>query len=361
MPRASPVFLALAAACRLTQGLRCGRGAGSLAHRTLTSMSLSSPAATLVLHDGTTHPLVGYGTYKVGYVPPSASSSATGSSPLAAGESKSAADCVRQALEVGYTFLDCAEFYGNEAEVGAGIAASGVPRDKLFLASKVWTTTVHGGPEAVRKQVLRSIEDLGCGYLDLCCIHWPVPGKHVAAYEELQRLQQEGLIVSLGLSNYAIEDYQELMGSSNVNIKPTVNQIEINPFLYRKQTIDYFMDQGVQLQSYRALRDGKAFQHPVVAAIAARRGKTPAQVLGRWCVQNGFIYIPKSVQVDRMVENAQVLDWELTAEDMADLSGLTTEENLETFKALYIKCVLRDTPLEGTPEGSRLIKEITVL
>lgn len=263
---------------------------------------------------------------------------------------------MREALSVGYRFLDCAEFYGNEAEVGAALAESRVRRDEIYLASKAWTTTIYNGPGAVRSQVLKTIEDLGCGHLNLYCIHWPVPGKHVDAYIELQRLREEGFITSLGVSNYCVEDYKELMDDPRVTVKPVINQIEINPFLYRRKTIEYFQSQGVQLQSYRSLRDGKAFNNPEVLRIAAKYEKSAAQILGRWCVQKGFVYIPKSVRRERMKENMLVLDWSLADEDMGALDGLTTEESLATFAVSYVCSGLCRTYLHSCfvcDDGSR--------
>jgi len=317
-------------------------------------MAAMTVGPTVTLNDKTTHPIVGYGTYKVGFIPASASAAVAGTAP--ADEAVSAADCVKQALEVGYRFLDCAEFYNNEEEVGKAIAASGVPRSDLYLASKVWTTTIYNGPDAVQAQLEKTLCDLGVDYLDLYCIHWPVPGKHVAAYKQLEAAQRAGLVRSIGLSNYAVEDFKELMESATVT--PAINQIEINPFLYRRNTIDFFRAQGVTLQSYRALRDGKAFEDPTVVQIAAKHTRTPAQVLGRWCVQHGIIYIPKSVKAARMRENMQVLDWTLDEGDMTKLDGLTTPAALEAYRALYTKCVVRDTPDAGRTELVRT--ELTV-
>jgi len=314
---------------------------------------MASAPPSIKLNDGTSHPLIGYGTYKVGFVPASASSAAGGQTTESG---PSAAECIGNALKAGYRFLDCAEFYGNQAETGKAIAGCGVPRDELYVASKVWTTTIHKGADAVQAQIEQTLKDLGLEYLDLMCIHWPVPGKHVAAYKQLEAAQKAGLVRSLGVSNYAVEDYKELMESASV--KPVVNQIEINPFLYRKNTIGFFKEQGVALQSYRSLRDGKAFDNPVVVAIASKHGRSPAQVLGRWCVQHEFIYIPKSVKEERMRENMQVFDWELDDDDMAKLDALTTDEALQTYRALYDKCVLRDTPDAGKMELVR--KELTL-
>jgi len=301
-----------------------------------------TPPSTLTLNDGHAHPVVGYGTYKVGVVPASASSAvASGST---ATDAVDPSECVATALKLGYRFLDCAEFYANEKAVGEGIVKSGVPRDQLFLASKVWTTTIYNGPEAVQAQLEKTLADLGTDYIDLYAIHWPVPGKHVEAYKQLEKAQKAGQIRSLGVSNYAVEDYKELL-ENGVTVKPAINQIEINPFLYRKNTIEFFTSEGVMMQSYRTLRDGKAFEDSTIVGIAQKHGKSAAQVLGRWCVQHGFIAIPKSTKEARMRENLEIFDFALDTEDMAKLDGMTTPEAIATFVQLYRKCVVRDTPL----------------
>ena len=250
-----------------------------------------------------------------------------------------------------------------------------MPREELFLASKCWTTTIHKGPEAVQAQLEKTLKDLGVDYIDLYCIHWPVPGKHVAAYQQLEKAQAAGLVRSLGVSNYAVEDYVELMESATV--VPAINQIEINPFLHRSKTIAFFESKGVKLQSYRSLRDGKSFGDPTVVAVAAKHDRsaaqvllalalalapalapalaltlaptltptltttttlTLAQVLGRWCVQHGYIYIPKSVKRERMAENMRVFDFELDADDMSKLDALTTPEAFANFEAVRPHC-----------------------
>eukprot|EP01082_Thalassiosira_pseudonana_P015509 g14218.t1 g14218 contig9:1413419-1414612(+) len=310
---------------------------------------------TLSLRDGTSHPAIGFGTYKVGFIPASASAAVEGTTTDE--QLRTAAECVRDALDVGYRFLECAEFYGNEAEVGKAIKESGVKREELFLCSKVWTTTIEKGDAAVRERLEKTLADLGTDYIDLYLIHWPVPGKHVDAYKTLEQLQKEGKIRNIGVSNYAVEDFKELL-DAGITSKPAVNQIEINPFLYRKNTINYFESEGVVMQSYRSLRDGKAMDHPTLKKIGESHGKSPAQVLGRWCVQHGFVYMPKSVKVERMKENAQVFDFELSEKEMEQLDGLTTPEAFAAFEALYRKCVNRDTSKDGTMDGVKM--DITI-
>ena len=307
----------------------------------------------LILRDGSCHPAMGFGTYKVGFIP--ASASAAVAQTQRPQLERTARECVSDALQVGYRFLECAEFYGNEQQVGLAIKESGILRSDLYLCSKVWTTTIEQGPDAIRAQLEQTLRDLQTDYVDLYLIHWPVPDHHVAAYRTLLELQAEGKIRGVGVSNYAWEDYLELKeaGISDDDL-PLVNQIEINPFLYRRNTISNFQSEGVVLQSYRSLRDGKAFGHPLLQRIAAAHHKTPAQILGRWCVQKGFVYIPKSVKRERMVENSQVFDFALTDDDMAQLDGLTTPEALQAFQELYRKCVNRDTSKDGTLEGVKM-------
>ena len=287
----------------------------------------------------------------MGFIPASASSAVASSTKEEV--QRTASECVADALACGYRFLECAEFYGNEAEVGKAIQESGVDRKDLFICSKVWTTTIEKGEEAIRARLDQTLKELGTDYVDLYLIHWPVPGKHVEAYKTLEKLAGEGKIRNVGVSNYAVEDYKELI-DGGITMKPAVNQIEINPFLYRKNTIDFFQKEGVVMQSYRSLRDGKAMDHPLLAKIGAAHSKTPAQILGRWCVQHGFVYMPKSVKVERMKENAQVFDFELSEAEMAEMDALTTPEALSTFEGLYRKCVNRDTSKDGTMDGVKM-------
>lgn len=307
-------------------------------------------APTIKLNDGTSHPQIGFGTYKVGFIPASASAAVAGAEE-SGGEVQTATSIVMDALDVGYRFLDCAQFYGNEVQVGEALRAAAIPRADLYLASKCWSDAIYAGPAAVRAQVERSLRELGTDYLDLYLVHWPVPGKHVEAYLELERCQKDGLVRSIGVSNYAVEDIEELLEQASV--VPAVNQIECNPFLYRRETLAYLKSKNIAVQAYRALRDGKAFEDPTITAVAKKHGATAAQVLGAWCVAKGAIYMPKSTKRERMVENADVvaLASALDADDVSRLDALTTPDAIAAYKLLYEKCVVRDTPLAEDDAG----------
>ncbi|KAL7563126.1 hypothetical protein ACA910_012307 [Epithemia clementina (nom. ined.)] len=316
---------------------------------------------TVSLRNGMAHPLVGFGTYKVGFIPASATG-AVESGQSGKAKERSAEECVSDALKLGYRFLECAEFYGNQEEVGKAIAASGIPRNDLFLCSKVWTTTIEQGPEAIKSHLQSTLKALQTEYLDLYLVHWPVPVHHVTAYKALIELRNQGLIKGIGVSNYAWEDYLELKNDPDIAPEdlPLVNQIEINPFLYRSKTIGLFQQDGVVLQAYRSLRNGKAMDDPLLKSIAAQYDgdgghRTVAQILGRWCIQHGFVHTPKSVKPERMLENANILDFELSPEHMQQLdTQLTTLENVQAFVELYRKCVNRDTTKDGSMEGVKM-------
>jgi len=298
-------------------------------------------------------PLLGFGTYKVGAVPASASAATDGQPPPPSGPDV-CAKIVTEAVASGYTSLDCAQFYMNESWIGPALKSMAEPRPSLFITSKVWNNSIYEGPEAVKKQVDKCLEDLQCACIDLFMVHWPVPGKHVAAYQALRECKAAGKIKEIGVSNYTIEDYEELRAAGcfgeNGEDKPACNQIEVNPLLFRKKTIDFFTKEGVHIQSYRGLMNGpKAWEHPVLQEICQELGRPAPQVLGRFLVQQGISHVPKASAPERMAENADLFSFDLSAKQLESLSGLTTPEALENFKQLYIKCIWRDTPEAGGP------------
>jgi len=288
----------------------------------------------VVLNTGRCMPLLGFGTYQIP-------------------DTMEGSDAVRNALYNGYKLLDCASFYLNEATIGRVI--KDFDRGSLFIVSKVWNDAIYEGPDAVRRSFLRSISDLQCGYIDLYLIHWPVPGRHVEAYKELVKLQRDGLIRDLGISNYTIEDYEELLASGIATI-PAVNQIEINPFLNRRKTIEYFRKQGVLPMSFRGLRNATSFENPDLLRIASALNVTVAQLLGRWLVQQGICHIPKSIKLERIISNSLIFDFEIPPEYMEVLDNMTTSSTLSTFREHYLARIVRDTPLQ-IPTGKILTLE----
>lgn len=289
---------------------------------------------TVPLPGGWLMPLVGYGLYQI---------------PADASE-----EAVLNAIRLGYRHLDSASFYMNEAGVGRAIQRCGVPREELFIASKVWTDCIGEGRAFVRSSIEKSLELLQVQYLDLAYVHWPVPGMHVEAYEELEMLVREGKVKAIGLSNYRIEDYEELMNLQNSSnnddthkrIPPAVNQIEVNPFLYREDTIDYFKAKNIQVIAYKPLLRGKGIDHPIVVKIANKLGTTPADVLLKWGVRKGLALLPKSSNAERMRANLLSCcssSAQLEDEDVKSLDALTDPiESKAAFEGHFAKRAVVD-------------------
>lgn len=189
------------------------------------------------------------------------------------------------------------------------------------------------------------IPNRGCGYLDLYLIHWPVPGHHVEAYRELINLKQEGLVRDIGVSNYTIEDIDALIHAGITDL-PVVNQIEVNPFLFRKRTIDYGKKYGITPMSYRGLCVAKRLHDDQISKSSSELKVTQAQLLGRWLTQQGICHIPKSMNENRILENARVFDFDISDDIHKQLNSLTSDESLARFRDHYVHRITRDTPLE---------------
>lgn len=227
---------------------------------------------------------------------------------------------VAAAIRAGYRLIDTAEAYGNEAQVGRGIAASGIDRRELFLVTKVNFRSY----ENTRETVLSSLENLQTDYLDLVLLHWPF-GNYYAAWRELERLHEEGKIRAIGISNFDPDRMIDLIEFNK--IKPAINQIETH--LYCQRLAEHLWEEkyGVAHMAYAPLGQGQAnemFAEPAVLALAEKYGKTAAQILLRYTIQNGVVVIPKSVHEERIRENINVFDFVLTAEEMETLRALDT-------------------------------------
>jgi diketogulonate reductase-like aldo/keto reductase len=228
------------------------------------------------------------------------------------------------ALKIGYRHIDTAELYGNEADVGRALLASGIEREEIFITTKVWNS--NQGYNSTKCACQESISRLGLSYVDLYLIHWPVQGTGSDTWKAMTELLKEGRVRAIGVSNYSIEDLKDILETSD--IVPAVNQVEFHPFFYQKGLLQFCNKNKIHLESYSPLTRGKRLNHPNILRIGKKNGKTPAQVLIRWALQHGLIVIPKSVHEARIKENSKVYDFDLDTEDMNVLDSMN--ENFQT-------------------------------
>jgi diketogulonate reductase-like aldo/keto reductase len=233
-------------------------------------------------------------------------------------------EAVSAALTLGYRHVDTARIYNNEADVGAAVRASGVPREQLFVTTKLWNAD-QGYDEALRA-FDHSLSRLGLEYVDLYLIHWPVAGKRLHSWRALERLYEDKRARAIGVSNYLVPHLQELL--AHAKHVPAVDQIELSPFLQRRETRTFCREHGIVVEAYSPLTRGQRLDHPVVKEVATKIGRTPAQVLLRWGVQHGLVVLPKSTRRERIGENGALFDFTLDEAAMRKLDGL--EEGLAT-------------------------------
>ena len=253
----------------------------------------------VTLYNGVKMPVLGYGVYQVGQ--------------------DICQRCVLDALQAGYRALDTAQSYFNEEQVGAAMEQSGVPREEIFLTTKVWLE--HYGYEAARASVLASMEKLRTDYLDLVLLHQPF-ADYFGAYRALEDLYEEGKIRAIGISNFYPDRMVDL--ASFARIRPMVNQVEVHPY-HQQAVAKQWMDRyGIQMEAWAPFGEGRGglFDDPCLTEIGARYGKTAAQVMLRWHLQRGVVVIPKTTHAERMRENLDVFDFVLTPEDMVAIAAL---------------------------------------
>ena len=260
---------------------------------------------TLVLTSGARIPQVGLGVWQT-------PSGATTRQAVAA------------ALDLGYRHVDTARIYGNEVDVGAAVRASGVAREEVFVTTKLWNA--DQGYEQAQRAFDASLQRLGLDYVDLYLLHWPVAGKRLESWRALERIQADGRARSIGVSNFLVPHLEELLGKAKQ--VPAVNQIELTPFLQRRETRALCAKHDIVVEAYSPLTHGQRLDHPVVGDIARRVGRSVAQVLLRWGVQHGLVVLPKSTKPARIAENGALFDFTLDAAAMTALDAL--EEGLVT-------------------------------
>ncbi len=233
---------------------------------------------------------------------------------------------VRVALEVGYRHIDTAEMYGNERGVGEAIRASGLDRGELYVTSKL-NNSFHE-PDEARQAFDRTLSDLGFDHVDLFLIHWPLPtlydGDYVSTWKTLEEFRADGSSHSIGLSNFQVEHLERL--AAETATVPAVNQIELHPYFQNREVRSYDEEHGIATEAWSPIAQGDVLDDPVVTEIAAKLGRTPAQVVLRWHVQRGNIIFPKSVTPERIRENFEIFDFEIEPADLEQIDGLERGE-----------------------------------
>jgi 2,5-diketo-D-gluconate reductase A len=263
---------------------------------------------TLTLNDGALIPQLGFGVFKV--------------------DPDDTERIVSDALEIGYRHIDTAAIYGNETGVGRAIAASGIPRDELFVTTKLWNT--DQGTQSAFDAIDTSLEKLQLESVDLYLIHWPTPKRdlYVESWAALEEIRARGKATSIGVSNFLVEYLERLETSSDT--VPAVNQVELHPYHQRPAETAYGHDHGIVTEAWGPLGQGKypLLELPEVTSAAAAHERTPAQVVLRWHIQQGHVVFPKSNNRARIAENFALFDFELTPTEQSAISGLERGENM---------------------------------
>jgi 2,5-diketo-D-gluconate reductase A len=276
------------------------------------TQATSIPAVTL--HDGVEIPQLGFGVFQV---PP-----------------EKTQDAVEEALETGYRHIDTAAAYRNERGVGAAIAASDIPRDEIFVTTKLWNSAQ--GYESTLGAFEKSIARLGLDRVDLYLIHWPVPteGRALDTWRAFERIHEEGRSRTIGVSNFRVEDLEML--ERETGVLPTVNQIELHPHFPQAELRAWHHEHGIATESWSPLAQGDLLVNETIAAVAARHDRTPAQVILRWHLQLGNVVIPKSVTPKRIRENFELFDFELSDEDMTEIAALDVGQRIGPDPANFV-------------------------
>ena len=242
-------------------------------------------------------------------------------------DGRQTADAVRWALEAGYRHIDTAAIYRNEASVGLGMRESGVPREEIFLTTKLWNNDMRAGRQ--REAFEESLKKLGTDYVDLYLIHWPVAGKYNESWQVMESLYSEGRMRAIGVSNFHVHHMEDLLAQAKV--VPAVNQVECHPLLSQKPLMHYCEKLGIVFEAWSPIGGGDAGNlagNAELAAIGAKYGKSAVQAILRWHLQRGEVVIPKSIHKERIIENADLYDFELDASDMAAVDAMNRDQRV---------------------------------
>ncbi len=255
------------------------------------------------LHNGVQIPQLGLGVYLVE-------------------EGKTIVDTVKTAIQLGYRSIDTAAFYANEEGVGQAIKESAIAREELFITTKLWND--DHGYDATLNAFETSLKKLDLEYIDLYLIHWPGKDKYIESWKAFERLYEEGLVKAIGVSNFHEHHLERLM--ANANEKPTVNQVELHPRLAQEELRQYCKEKDIKVEAWSPLARGQLLNEPTIKYIANKHGKSPAQIILRWHLQNDIIVIPKSVSPTRLKENADIFDFQLSMDEMNQIDQLNMNE-----------------------------------
>lgn len=260
---------------------------------------------TFTLHNGVKMPGFGLGVYKTA-------------------DGEEVINAIKYAVNAGYRAIDTAALYFNEDGVGEGIKQCGLPREEIFVTTKVWNS--DQGYESTLAAFEKSRKKLDVDYIDLYLIHWPVKEKYKETWRAMEELYRSGKVRAIGVSNFHKHHLEDLM--TTAEIKPMVNQIELHPMLSQVELRDYCQSQNIAVTAWSPLAKGRLMEEPVLVEIAKKHNKTVAQVILRWHIQNDVIVIPKSTHEHRIVENADIFDFVLNREDMQAINALNKNERL---------------------------------
>ena len=260
-------------------------------------MGLKENQAYVQLNNGIEMPLLGLGVYDM--------------------HAEEAVEAVRNALQTGYRLIDTAAMYGNEKQIGEGIRQSGIPREEIFVTTKVNNT--DQGYDQTLRAFDESMKALGIDSIDLYLIHWPIKNKRASTWKAIEKLYADGRVRAIGTGNYLLPFLEEM--DAYATLVPAVNQIEFSPYLFLKNELDYCRQHQICLQAYTPLLRGQKFNDPRIQALGAKYNKTPAQIILRWAVQQGISTIPKSSNPERIKENFGIFDFVMSDEDILNMNG----------------------------------------